>query len=316
MARTCLLLAAAVAIILALTVSPTPESTKTRIGYLTSNTSDDFQALLVNAFIKYAQTNEDLELLIRDSAEDVHHQHDQVEAFLCAGVDALVVVAVDTDNVKPIIAKAQFAGVPLVFLNRNPFTRSEPPENVYFIGSDSLYEGEAQMRYAGELLNGKGTIAIIQGMPMNESTIGRTRGIKRVLDSTYPEIEVVFEGYANWQEFESYELLSRWLLRYDRQPINAVLCNSDSMALGALKALESAGLAGIPVLGVDGLPKAVEAIQAGRMAATVLQDPDAQGKLALETAVNAIQQNATQKSNIMTGPLLTNRNITHEIASR
>lgn len=315
MFRACLLTAIVAALVFAANYVPTNESTKTRIGYLSSNSGDDFQMLLVNAVRKYAQADDQIELVVRDSAENVNHQYDQVEAFLCGGVDALVVVPVDTDNVGPIVAKASQAGVPLVFVNRNPFTRSELPENVYFVGSDSSHEGETQMRYAGELLEGKGNIAIIQGMPTNESTIGRTRGIKRVIASCYPDIQVAVEGYANWQEFESYELMSRWLIRYD-QRIDAVLCNSDAMALGALRALEYAGRQDIPVLGIDGLPKAVEAVQSGRMAATILQNPDMQGKLALETALNAIDNNATPKANIMTGPLLTNRNINHKVAYR
>ncbi len=316
MFRACLLVAIVAAFAVAASIVPAPESTKTRIGYLSSSSTDDFQVLLINAVKKYAQADDRIDLLVRDSAEDVNHQFDQIEAFLCGGIDALMVVPVDTDNVGPIVARAKQAGVPLVFVNRNPFTRSEQPENVFFIGSDSSYEGETQMRYAGALLEGKGNIAIVQGMPTNEAAIGRTSGIKRVIASTYPDIHVAVEGYANWREFESYELMSRWLLRHAERRIDAVLCNSDVMAFGVLRALEYAGINDIPVLGIDGLPKAVEAVQSGKMAATILQDPDRQGKLALETALKALDNNATQKSNIMTGPLLTSRDINHEIAYR
>jgi ribose transport system substrate-binding protein len=70
--------------------------------------------------------------------------------------------------------------------------------------------------------------------------------------------------------------------------IKAVFAHNDEMALGAQKALEDAGMNGIIVVGFDATDDAVKAVKAGKMAATVAQQPDLIGSLGVETAIKVL----------------------------
>ncbi len=79
--------------------------------------------------------------------------------------------------------------------------------------------------------------------------------------------------------------MQTWLAKYGNQ-IKAVWAANDDMALGALEALRAAGLAGkIPVVGVDGIPEAINAIAKGEMTATVSSDAYYQGSIGLAMGV-------------------------------
>ena len=95
------------------------------IGYSCNNFNDTFQTYIVDAAEAYVGENPDLSIDVQDAQEDVIRQQDQVNAFIEQGVDALVVVPVDTSAMEPITQAAKDAGIPLVFVNRNPFGQSD-----------------------------------------------------------------------------------------------------------------------------------------------------------------------------------------------
>ena len=90
---------------------------------------------LRDAMTEYAATQPGVELVMVDSKEDVATQLGQVENFVTQGVDAIVVIAANTDAADPMTKAAQDAGIPLVYVNRLP---SNLPEGVSYVGSDSI----------------------------------------------------------------------------------------------------------------------------------------------------------------------------------
>lgn len=259
-----------------------------KIGYSCNNFNDTFQTYIVDAAKAYVEENSDITIDVQDAQEDVIKQQDQINAFIEQGVDALVVVPVDTSAMGAITKSAQDAGIPLVYVNRNPFGEAEVPENVYYVGSQEIIAGELQMEFVGEKLGGKGNIAILMGILSNEGAVKRTEGVESIISSKFPNIKILASETGNWQRDQGLTITENWLTAYGND-LNAIVANNDEMALGALKAAQNAGRDDIIVVGVDAIPDALSSVEEGGMAGTVLQDAVGQGKGALEAAHKALK---------------------------
>ncbi len=204
-----------------------------------------------------------------------------VESLLTSGVDAIIVIPVDTDAAGPMTAAAEEAGIPLVYVNRRP---SDLPEGVPYVGSDSLYAGTVEMQALAELAGGEGNVVILIGDPANEAAVLRTQGCKDVVAEN-PGMTVTKEQSGNWYREEGLAIMENWIQSGD--PIDVVCANNDEMALGAIEALKNADLLeDVLVGGVDATADALAAMDAGDLEVTVFQDAAGQGGGGVEAAVS------------------------------
>ena len=250
---------------------PQPSETKKSgftVGYCINNLNDTFQTYILEA-AKETITAAGGMVEVNDAAEDTIKQQDQVNSFIAKGVSGLIVVPVDTGSMDAITNAARNAGIPICYVNRNPFAGKEEsmPDGVYYVGSQEIVAGRLQGERVGELLQGKGGVAILVGILGNEGALKRTEDNKEVLASKYPDITVLAEQTANWQRDQAVTVTENWITTYGRN-LNAILANNDEMALGAIKALEAANRKDVFVLGVDATLDGRHAVQEGSMAAT------------------------------------------------
>jgi inositol transport system substrate-binding protein len=204
----------------------------------------------------------------------------QVETFVSQGVDAIVVIPVDTDAAGPMTEKAQAAGIPLVYVNRRP---SELPSGVPYVGSDSLFAGTVEMEELAKLAGGKGNVVILQGDPANEAAILRTQGCNDVVGKN-PGMTVTKTQAGNWYREEGLSIMENWI--QSGEQIDVVCANNDEMALGAIEALKNANLLDkVLVGGVDATDDALAAMAAKELEVTVFQDAEGQGGGGIESAV-------------------------------
>ncbi len=284
---------------------------KIKVGYACCNFNDIFQIYVVDA--AKAAAGDDVTLEIMDAQEDVIRQQDQVMTMIQNGLDALIVVPVDTSAVASIVSAAKAANLPLVFVNRNPYPDGVVPENVYFIGADEGMMGEEQMKFAGEKMGGKGNIVILMGILFNEAAIARTQGNRKIIESTYPAITVLAEETGNWQQDQGLTIMENWITAHGDK-INAVISNNDNMVLGAINALEAVGMRDkVITVGIDATTDALEAILAGRLDATVLQDPVIQGQGAVEMVVKILKGEKVPQMNKMPAKLITAANAKEQL---
>lgn len=241
---------------------------------------DRWLTTMRDAMTAYAASQPGVELIMVDSREDVGVQLGQVENFISQGVDAIVLVAANTDATEPMTQAIVEAGIPLVYVNRRP---ANLPEGVVYVGSDSIIAGRLQMEWIAEALGGKGNVVIMMGNLAQEAAQQRTAGVKEVA-AKYPGITITKEQSANWDRAEGMALMENWLATGDR--IDAVASNNDEMAIGALKAIEAAGKLGeIIVGGVDATADALAEMEAGRLNVTVFQNAKGQGEGAIAAAI-------------------------------
>jgi len=235
---------------------------------------------LRDAMTEYAATQPNVELVMVDSKEDVATQLAQIENFVTQQVDAIVVIAANTDAADPMTKAAQEAGIPLVYVNRLP---SNLPEGISYVGSDSIEAGIMQAEWIAEQLGGQGNVVIMNGNLAQEAAQKRTEGEKQVF-AKYPDITVIREDTGNWSRDQGLALMENWLASGDQ--IDAVASNNDEMAIGAIQAIEAAGKLGeIIVGGVDASPDALQEMDKGRLNVTVFQNAKGQGEGGIKVAI-------------------------------
>jgi inositol transport system substrate-binding protein len=225
-----------------------------------------------------------IDIVAADNKVDT--QLSQVENFIAQGVDAILVVAVDTSAAGPMTAAAQEAGIPLIYVNRKP---ADLPAGVPYVGSQSLVSGTLEMEQLALLAGEKGNVVIMQGELTNEAALDRTKGCNDVV-AKYPGMKVVETDTANWDRAQGQALMENWL--QSGTEFTIVCANNDEMALGAILALKAAGktlgVDGVLVGGVDATADALASLEAGELATTVFQDASGQGGGGVNAAIMLI----------------------------
>lgn len=284
---------------------------KVKVGYVINNLNDTFQTIVHENAKKYFEQFDNVEFITVDAQEDVIKQQDQVNNLIQQGIKALIVVPVDTNAMRAITKIVLEKKVPLVYVNRNPFSEggTQIPDGIYFIGSEEYVAGQIEGEFIGEKLNGKGGVGILQGILGSENTLKRTEGVKDTLKEKFPEMKVLAVESGNWQRDQGLSLTENWLSAYGKE-LNAIASNNDEMALGAIQALKAAGREDVVVIGIDAVPDAITSVKKGEMAATVLQDSVGQGKGSAELIMTLIEGKVPEeKMKLIPFKLITPKNI-------
>ena len=193
---------------------------------------------------------------------------------------------VDRTAAAVIIDKAQAAGVPVIFFNREPVEEDlRRWKHAYYVGlpaSDAgVLQGELVLdawRSHEEALdrNGDGVLqyVMLEGEPGHQDALLRTEYCISTLTGAGVATEKLASDAANWQRGQAAIRMRQWLREYGKD-IEVVFANNDDMALGAIDACTEAGLDKntMPfIVGVDATPPALEALREGTLKGTVRND--------------------------------------------
>ncbi len=243
------------------------------------------------------------EILLADSMNDQSKQNDQIDTYINKGVKALAVNLVDPAAAGTIIEKARAAKLPVIFFNKEPATNEIMSyDKCWYVGITSaefgILQGEMIAQYwnsnADADRNGDGVLqyVMLKGEPGHRDAELRTTEPIRVLKEKGIKVEQLELQTGMWDTSKGKDLMETWLAKHG-DAIECVIANNDAMALGAVEALKAAGyFTGekyMPVVGVDGLPEAVDLIKKGQMLGTVLNDPKALGVATFDLAFNVAQ---------------------------
>ena len=254
------------------------------IGVTMAN-SDTFLSVLRNGIIAYAkEINQPITVEIAD--DDVNKQTSQIENFIAAKVDAIIVNAVDTSATPKMTKLAADAGIPLVYVNRQPTDVDQLGPKAAFVASNEEDSGTLETKEICKLLGGKGDILVMVGDLANQAAVQRTKDIHNVIAT--PEcagMKILDEQTAVWDPVKAQDLMTNWISA-GMKPA-AVVANNDNMAIGAIQAMKAAGwdMKTIVVGGVDATQEALAAMKAGDLDVTVFQNAAGQGHGALDAAM-------------------------------
>ncbi|TIU22657.1 MAG: rhizopine-binding protein, partial [Mesorhizobium sp.] len=122
---------------------------------------DKFGTVLRNSMEGYAKSLDGVELQIEDALNDIAKQQSQIQNFIAAGVDAIIVQPVDTDATIVLSKLAAGAGIPLVYVNREPVNIDTLPETQAFVASNEVDSGTLQTQEICKLLGGTGKAVVM-----------------------------------------------------------------------------------------------------------------------------------------------------------
>jgi ribose transport system substrate-binding protein len=220
---------------------------------------------------------------------DVEQQMQIIENLIQRKVSAICVTPSGSREIIPVIIKANKAGIPVLAIDTkvdSAALKEAGGSVVTFIGSDNFQGGLIAGKYIIDLLNSKGKIAILEGLPGHETGDQRLAGFHAAVDSV-DGIEIVASQTANWERDKGYTVFENILQA--NPEIEALFACNDMMALGAVEAISAAGRAGdITVVGFDATDDARESIKRNEMDASIAQHPFEMGRQAVETAVKII----------------------------
>ncbi|MBB4184401.1 sugar ABC transporter substrate-binding protein [Sinorhizobium terangae] len=280
------------------------------IGVSMALFDDNFLTVLRNGMSDYAKTLNGVELQIEDAQNDVAKQQSQIQNFIAAGVDAIIVNPVDTDATAAMSKIAADAGVPLVYVNREPVNVDTLPEKQAFVASNEQESGTLETQEICKLLGGKGKAVVMMGELSNQAARMRTKDVHDVLATEQCKgIEIVEEQTANWSRTQGADLVTNWLsagLEFD-----AVISNNDEMAIGAIQALKAAGrsMDSVVIGGVDATQDALAAMAAGDLDVTVFQNAAGQGQGSVDAALKLAKGEPVEKKVYIPFELVTKENL-------
>lgn len=302
--RSVILLVLALSMLLALTACSTSQkSDKVKIGVTLMDFSTEFGIGLKDYMTAKADAMGDVELTVVDAGGDAAKQLQQVETFISQKVDAIIMQPQEQEACSPAIDKAKAAGIPII--NCNSLTITEPDA---YVGSNDSESAEIAMTYIAKQLGGKGNVLMMHGHPGQTAEVKRTEGAMDILAQN-PDMTLLDEQTADWDRAEAMTLMENWIQAYGDQ-INAVFCQNDEMALGALNALVQAGKKdNVLVVGVDAIDNALQSVKDGKMDATVYQDCKGQAEGAIEAAYKLAKGESVEKEILIPFILVTTENV-------
>lgn len=216
----------------------------------------------------------------------------QMDSLIARGVKAMAISLSDGMAAEQAIGKAKDKRIPLVFFGLCPNADDMVKwDKVFYVGARpgeaGTFQGEIAADWwkahpeADRNRDGRMQYVLFTGEPGQAEAIGRSQFCVKALDAAGIKADKLYEESASKGRLIAQEEMAACLARFGSK-IEFVLCNDDEIALGAIDALKAAPPAkagkAMPVVGIDAEPAALEAIKAGALIGSVLQDRESQGK--------------------------------------
>lgn len=220
---------------------------------------------------------------VQDGRQDLAAQNDQIDAFVQQGVDLILINAVDSEGIGSGVARAQAAGITVVAVDVDAAGADAA------VTTDNVEAGRQSCQALVDKLGGAGKILIVEGTPTSAPQ-DRVKGCEEVLADN-PDIEVVGRQAGKNDRASGLSLTTDMLTA--NADVDGIFAINDPEGLGADLAVQQAGRDGIVIVGVDGSPEAVTALQdeKSNFWATPAQDPGGMALKALEVGQDIIAGN-------------------------
>jgi len=213
-----------------------------------------------------------VELKFSDGQQKQENQIKAIRSFIAQKVDVIGVPPVVETGWETVFTEAKDAGIPIILVDR----RAAVPEDLYvtYLGSDFIEEGRNAARVMVQLMNGKANIVELVGTIGSAPANDRYKGFREILKD-YPDMKIIDSQSGDFTRARGREVMETFLKTHGNK-IDALYAHNDDMAIGAILAIEAAGLKpgkDIKIVSVDAVHGAFEAMIAGKLNATVECNP-------------------------------------------
>lgn len=273
-----------------------------KIGVSIYRYDDTFMKLYRAELKQYLEETYHAEVIMRNAGGNQDIQNQQVSQFIADGCQGIIVNPVNTSVGGKLADAASQAKIPLVFINRVPNETEQQRWKssqmaISSVGTDSRQAGT----YQGEIIletpqkgdiNKDGVVScvLLKGEPGNEDSDYRSEYAIKALVKGGVKTETLYTANGDWSMETGKKQAQEAFSQYGKQ-IEVMFCGNDAIAMGAMEAAKEAGYQpgkDIYLVGVDALLETVQAIKAGDIEGTVLNDHEGQAKLAADTLIQMI----------------------------
>jgi galactofuranose transport system substrate-binding protein len=197
-----------------------------------------------------------------------------LRSFIAQGVDVIAFSPVVETGWEPVLREIKAANIPVILTDRAVDVTDDSLFTT-FIGSDFVEEGRRAGNWVVKATGGKGNIVELQGTPGSAPAIDRKKGFEEVL-AKKPDLKIIKSQSGNFTRAQGKEVMEAFLKSPEAKSINVLFAHNDDMALGAIQAMDEAGVkpgTDILVISIDGVRAAFEAMVAGKLNCTVECNP-------------------------------------------
>lgn len=293
-------LLASCALIAAL-AAPVQAAELTKVGVSVVDLGNPFFGAIassIDAAVKKAG-GEGAETLVVSGDYDLTKQSTQFDNFIQAGVDLIIVSAVDSKAIGAAIKRAEAAGIPVVAVDNTADGAQAT------ITTDNVTAGKQACQYIVDKLGGKGNLLIVNGPPVS-GVLDRVKGCKEVL-AAHPDMKVLSDNQNGIGTREGgLNVTTGLLTAYD--DVQAIFTINDPSAIGADLAAKQVGRSGIIITTVDGSPDVEAALKGNTLIeASSAQLPAKLAEAAVEAGQKLINGETLEQPDILVSPTLVTR---------
>lgn len=216
-----------------------------------------------------------------DSQNNPAKELANVQDLTVRGTKVLLINPTDSDAVGNAIKMANQAKIPVITLDRV----ASSGEVVSHVASDNAFGGKVAGDFIAKKLGEGAKVIQLEGIA--GTSAARERGAGFMKSAEKNKFAMLASQPADFDRTKGLNVMQNLLTAHP--DVQAVFAQNDEMALGALRALQTAGKTDVLVVGFDGTQDGVKAVESGKLAATVAQRPDQIGVIGIETAAKVLK---------------------------
>lgn len=256
------------------------------IGFSVSTQNNPFFVTMADS-VKEAASKAGVNVKIVDAQNDPAKQSNDVADLIQSKVSVLIINPVDSSAISNSVIAANDAKIPVITVDRS----SDQGDVAVHIASNNVKGGEMAADYIAKKLGDKAAVAELEGIPGASATRERGEGFKKGADAH--QLQILASQNADFDRSKGMTVAENMLQA--NPDIKAIFAENDEMALGAASAAKSANKQ-LLIIGFDGTADGIKAIQNGDLTATIAQQPDKMGEIAVDSALKLARHENVEKN--------------------
>ena len=287
----------------ALLAAPQSFAADKTLGLAVANLQADFFNQIKQS-VEAEAKKKGVKVITVDAKGDSATQVNQIQDLITRQVDALIYIPAGATAASVPVKFAKRANIPVVNVDRNA---PDAPGDT-FIATDSVAAAKTLGEYVAKVTGGKAEIAIIQGQIGTTPQVDRSKGFKEALDAN-PGLKVLGRQASKaWMQDEGFAIGQDMLQRFSN--LSVFWGQADALALGAAQAVKVANVDHkVWVVGFDGDVAGLKAVKSGTLDATMTQQTQLMGRLAVSSALDLIAGKPVPKEQLQPATLTTKENV-------
>jgi ribose transport system substrate-binding protein len=281
------------------TAGPGGEGKPIVLGLAVANLQADFFNQIKQSVEAEAQAK-GIEVQVSDAGGESATQVNQIQDFITRQVSAIIYIPAGASAASVPVKAAERANIPVIAVDRN----AEDAPGKTFIATDSVAAAKELGEWVIKQKDGKGNIAILQGQVGTTPQVDRQKGFEEALKSA-PEMKIIAESATmRWSQDEGFAKAQDIIQA--NPDVDVFWGQADAIALGAAQAVANANMNPKPlVVGFDGDQAGIQAIRDGKLDATMVQQTQLMGRMAVDSAIALINGEQVPPEQLQEAFLLT-----------